>query len=183
MSSELPSEVRTRAEREAIARRLRADGLKFREIAERMGVAISTVDSWLNDPGGTRLKARQATYAGRCVDCGAVTDGHAGPGKASQRCMGCNGRQAAIRERRRWLTHRVQIEAMWADGYTMRQIADEMGMNYEKAMLSKLRARGYDMPYRRTPEQVARINVGAQERMAKARRVWRQMKESDNVAA
>jgi lambda repressor-like predicted transcriptional regulator len=80
--------VRSRAESEAMAAALRAEGLKLREIAERMGVAISTVDSWLNDPGGLRLKARKDSYRGTCDTCGGLTDGSAGF-NAPTRCLGC----------------------------------------------------------------------------------------------
>ena len=168
----------TRAEREALARELRDQGYLFREIAEMMGVSTSTVDSCLNDPGGLRLKARKESYAGECVDCGARTNGNAGPWKASLRCIECNGRVTAERERRRWLAHRVQIEAMWADGYTMREIAMEMRIPYYKTRVSQMRARGYDLPYRRTPEQVERIVTAGDGNLEKARRVWAEMREA-----
>src|SRR5438105_15759202 len=56
----------SRSAREALARELRGRGLRLREIADELGVAISTVDSWLNDPGGERLRARKDSYRGRC---------------------------------------------------------------------------------------------------------------------
>jgi transposase len=166
----------TRAEREAIVRELRNQGLVMREIAEIVGLSTSTVDAYLNDPGGHRLKARKASYAGACVDCGAPTNGNAGPGKACMRCLDCGGRFTAELSRRRWLAHRVQIEAMWADGYTMREIAREMGLKYDKAMTSRMRANGYDLPYRRTPEQVRRIVAASDGNLAKARRVHAEMR-------
>lgn len=82
-------QMSTRAERVREAQRLRADGLLFREIAERMGVALSTVDAWLNDPDGSRLRARQASYAGKCDTCGGPTNGHDGPGRAPTTCLTC----------------------------------------------------------------------------------------------
>jgi transcriptional regulator with XRE-family HTH domain len=80
---------RTRPESEAIAAALRADGLKLREIAERMGVAIPTVDAWINDPGGARLRARKDSYRGVCKDCGRPTDGSNGADQAPTRCLAC----------------------------------------------------------------------------------------------
>jgi predicted transcriptional regulator len=82
--------VSTRAEREAEARRLRSEGLFMREIAERIGVAVSTVDAYLNDPGGVRLRARKDSYRGQCSECGAPTDGSRGPGKAASLCQSCH---------------------------------------------------------------------------------------------
>jgi transposase-like protein len=79
----------SRAERVATARRLRAQGLIKREIAARMGVARSTVDSWLNDPDGSRLRARKASYSVPCVDCGAPTDGSGGRKVTRTRCSTC----------------------------------------------------------------------------------------------
>lgn len=80
----------TRSEREAEARRLRAEGLLTREIAERMGVAVSTADAYLNDPGGAKLRARKDGYRGRCVECGTRTDGSRGAALAPSLCMACH---------------------------------------------------------------------------------------------
>lgn len=79
----------SRSAREALARELRARGLRLREIAAELGVAISTVDSWLNDPGGERLRARKDTYRGRCGRCGAATDGSSGRAHAPRLCSRC----------------------------------------------------------------------------------------------
>lgn len=86
----------TRAEKVARAQALRAEGLTFREIGERMGAAIQTVDSWLNDPDGSRLAARKASYRGTCVDCGAPTNGNDGRAKAAARCVPCAARAQTI---------------------------------------------------------------------------------------
>lgn len=67
-----------RAERVAEAQRLRAEGLKFREIAERMGLPISTVDSYINDPDRAKQQARFARYGGTCPQCGGPRKGHHG---------------------------------------------------------------------------------------------------------
>jgi transposase len=78
-----------RAARVAEAARLRGEGLREREIAERMGVARTTVDAWLHDPDGSRLKARKDAYGGTCKQCGGKTDGSRGPGRASDLCQAC----------------------------------------------------------------------------------------------
>ena len=86
MSRALPA---TRAEREAMAAELRAKGLKFREIAEEMGVATQTAHHWISDPGGHRLRARKDSYRGCCSECGRPTDGSSGPGRAPTVCINC----------------------------------------------------------------------------------------------
>lgn len=95
----------TRAEKVARAQQLRGGGLLVREIAERMGVAKSTVDSWLNDPDGSRLKARKQSYAGECVECGAPTNGSDGHAKAPKRCSECSHRYQ--HEQARWTPETV----------------------------------------------------------------------------
>lgn len=93
----------SRSAREALARDLRSRGLRMREIADQLGVAISTVDSWLNDPGGERLRARKESYRGRCRRCGAPTDGSSGRSGAPQLCVACFRAQPHSLERARQL--------------------------------------------------------------------------------
>jgi HNH endonuclease len=89
----------SRPAREALARELRGRGLRLREIADELGVAISTVDSWLNDPGGERLRARKDSYRGRCERCGAATDGSGGRAHAPRLCSRCFREQPHSLER------------------------------------------------------------------------------------
>ena len=58
----------SRVESCARAEVLRREGLKYREIAERMGVATSTVGEYFRDPDGSKLKARQRSYGGECME-------------------------------------------------------------------------------------------------------------------
>lgn len=71
--------------------------------------------------------------------------------------------------------YRRMIEEMWAEGMTSRQIATALGwtMPHPGPHISTLRARGYNLPHRRTPEQVARIVAGNDARLAKARAAYR----------
>jgi hypothetical protein len=80
----------------------------MREIGEIMGVAVATVDAWLNDPGGRRLQARRDSYRGECDTCGAPTDGSNGSAKAPARCADCI----------RWSSGAI-VEAIqgWADDH------------------------------------------------------------------
>lgn len=79
----------TRAQKAAKANELRAQGLTYVQIAERMGVKFGTVSNWLYDPDGSKQQARKDRYAGICIGCGGVTDGSYGPAHASDLCQQC----------------------------------------------------------------------------------------------
>lgn len=86
----------TRQEKAAAARRLiREEGLTQKEAAKRLGVARSTLNSWLVDPDGSRLRAREDSYRGTCVDCGGPTYGGDGPTNVPERCHKCHPAHAA----------------------------------------------------------------------------------------
>ena len=159
----------TRAEREAVARELRGQGLYVREVAERMGVAVSTADAYLNDPGGKRLRARKGGYRGKCIDCGAPTDGSNGPALAPLRCDACNRPLLIEAARARAAAHRAEVEALWAAGKTIREICEAFGFKYNKSIVGNWRARGYNLPHRRSPEQVARLTLSGRRNLAVAR--------------
>lgn len=106
----------TRAEKVERATALRREGLKLREIAERMGAPISTVDSWVNDPDLTKHMARRRKYGGTCLDCGVPTDGSRGAEAASKRCDECAKRHR--HDTRTW-TPQTVVDAIraWASKY------------------------------------------------------------------
>jgi hypothetical protein len=72
-------------------------GLGSEEIADRLGLARSTVNKYRRDPDGERERARRERYRGRCRGCGRPTRGSDGPGRAPEWCPEC----APLR-RRRW---------------------------------------------------------------------------------
>lgn len=99
-------------ERLALARRaatLRAEGLVYREIAERLGVSRSYTSELIQDPDGSRARARKDGYRGECIDCGAPTSGSDGRGKAPSRCDSCS--HAKQKKERVW-TREAVIEAV-----------------------------------------------------------------------
>lgn len=80
-------------ERVAEAIAMREQGMLLREIAAHFGVAIPTIDAWLHDPDGARMKARKDSYAVPCIDCGEPTSGSEGR-RDEPRCQGCANRVA-----------------------------------------------------------------------------------------
>ncbi len=72
----------------AEARRLAdEEGLNLREIRERLGVSRSYAHELLNDPDGSKARARKESYRGRCEVCGKQTTGGDGPTKAPRLCL------------------------------------------------------------------------------------------------
>ena len=155
----------TRAENVALAQELRAQGLRHREIAERFDVSITTAHSWLSDPDLAKQRARKASYSTPCPECGKLASGSEGrrPGHLCRDCGLAAGGQRIGEIRRAAAEPRYRlIERRWQDGQTLKQIADELGTTVRAiaAVLHRLRQRdGYSLPYRRTPEQVARIKA------------------------
>jgi len=100
------------------------------------------------------------------VECGARTCYGAERGRVPEpRCVPCDyARRAAIAADRREF-----IEWLWARGCTVREICAELGIIYHKSYLAQWRARGVNLPYRRTPDQVARLIAGNRGQFARAR--------------
>lgn len=88
-------------ERVELAREMRAEGKTYREIGELLGCALTTVNNWICDPDGERLRVRRQQHAiraaGECVDCGASIDGtHPGRGNPERRCQPCAHVEARV---------------------------------------------------------------------------------------
>lgn len=81
--------METRADRVVVARRLRKQGLFYREIASQMGLSRSYVHALINDPDRSVELRRRERYQRPCVDCGKWTDGSNGLTGAPLRCAGC----------------------------------------------------------------------------------------------
>lgn len=72
-----------------LARALRGKGKTHSEIASILRIRPGTVSSYFDDPTLDKLRARKASYAGSCVDCGRPTDGNLGPRRSPLRCADC----------------------------------------------------------------------------------------------
>lgn len=104
-----------REQRVAEIRRLRDDeGLLLREIAERLGIAISTVQDYYTDPDGSKARARKAKNHGVCIDCGAETRNSGSAKYVPERCRACFD----ARPKKYWTRERI-IEAIceWVAEY------------------------------------------------------------------
>lgn len=85
---------KTRAEWYAIVKPLRDDGLTGLEIARRTGLASTWVYELLNDPDGSRAKARKDRNRKPCPECGKPT---APETPKTDLCRGCYDKKRAAR--------------------------------------------------------------------------------------
>jgi transposase len=148
-------------ERVAEAQRLRSEGVILKEIAARIGVALSTVHMWLTDPDGEQLRARKESYRGVCVECGAPTSGGKGRGeKAPQRCGECSSRINAhllgLRRIAEAEPRRREIAEMYRAGVPLKDIAAHFGIAVGNLgdKLNTMRAQGWDLPRRYSTDRV-----------------------------
>jgi hypothetical protein len=118
------------------ATRLRAQGLTYREIGERLGVALQTAHEWVTDPDLSRHRARRARYGGTCEKCGNPTDGSRGPAAAPSRlCKSCADEPWWTEERviaaiRRWheLTGQAPSATDWYPSHPRHKPSAALGL-------------------------------------------------------
>lgn len=123
-----------REEKIAEARRLRAEGMTYREIADRLGVVNSTVCKWLADPEKRREqirrdnrrrrhKKRQWMTAEPCPECG---------GQKTRRAAGSDSLCVWCERKRRQYAFRQrfdQVCALRREGLTNLEIASQLGVS------------------------------------------------------
>ena len=87
------------------------EGLGIREIAERLGIGVSTVGAYLRDPTGQKTVQRKAKRSSPCVDCGRPCNTDGSVWRTAKRCADC-AKKASIY----WTRNRI-IAAIqrWAD--------------------------------------------------------------------
>ncbi len=135
----------------AEAKRLRAEGLMLKEIAERLGRPRSTVHAAVTDINARRRAYKRAWdrehYRGTCERCGGLTAHR----HRVRLCWPCD------LERRAESVHprATRIVAWWAEGRTLAEIGERLGWsrNHLGNEMHALRAKGYDLPYRRVPRK------------------------------
>lgn len=160
------------------ARKLREEDPKrwtYDALGKRFGVTGTCIQKWLK-PEWAREKARkdnakrsaakrqwERENRAKCPDCGQpMGAGSRCPSARPERCTVCDN---ARRVERVGLRGR-EIEAWWAEGLTMSEIAEKLGwtVNHLCSEFVRLRKKGFHLPYRYTegrragskfPEQVA----------------------------
>lgn len=149
-----------RGEWHAAARALKAanSDMTYSEIGRRLGVTNSAVLKVLNPArasaynkrgnAGQERQARKNAWESvhrykPCPSCG--SDMY----RASDQCEGCLKATETVR--------RTLCEGMWADGWTCGEIAKILGV--DARTLTSRRKHGWDLPHRRTPEQIERMRA------------------------
>lgn len=137
------------------------DGLKWREIGERLGISLTYAQDIYTDPSGEARAARHrrfaASHRANCDECGVLRPPGSVQGKFCAACL------AARRERRAFARAGI-IADLWEEGRTMQEIADLLGWtkNHCGVEIARIRQRWPELlPHRRTPEQVERIREGS----------------------
>jgi hypothetical protein len=87
-------------------------------------------------------RCRKRQYRKPCASCGNLCGG----ADKSTYCADCGSRIAGEMAADRARIYRETIEAMWAEGMTMREINDAVG--HTKINFSTARARGWNLPHR-----------------------------------
>ena len=98
-----PGQLLERPNRREQAERIEAlvdRGLDSDAIAERLGLARSTVNKYRCDPDGERERARRERYRGRCRGCGRPTRGQRRAGARARMVPGVRAASAQTLERR-----------------------------------------------------------------------------------
>jgi transposase len=140
--------VKTRAEKVAEAQRLRQQGLKMREIAERIGVTPSCIWKWLNPERTREFHASPKERARRrrweedsrelCPECGSeMAIGSRLPSRRSERCASCRSDAARART--------VRFIRLREDGLNNREIAEREGVSTAAVAQSLCRADRYGL--------------------------------------
>lgn len=146
---------------EALRLRAKNPDMSQNEIARRCGVTQPAVSKFFNpdaareynrhdfsSPEGRarrRRWARSANGRGACVECGGQKG--IGSGAKHDRCDGCH--KAA--QRRVVLERALEIERLWKDGRSLKEIAAhfDWSVNHVGVEIVRIRQNGWaDLPYR-----------------------------------
>lgn len=110
------TDLTLREQRAVTAQALRSEGLKYREIAERMGLSTTYVHDLVIDPTGEKVRARKASYGGTCEACGAATNGSDGRANAPTLCKACTAQRQ--HDERYWTAKRI---IAWIQAYVAKE--------------------------------------------------------------
>jgi transposase len=138
---------------------LYADGFGCARIAKELGVSKSTIQRWVIPGEKERDRARALKWK----------DDNRARNRERDRKFRLRTEMPYDRFLRKFRhqRRRALVERLWAEGLTAREIGEELGQ--KPVNTSVLRTLGYDLPHRRTPEQIARITADSGAHLAKAR--------------
>lgn len=94
---------RSRVETYAEVKRLSDEGRTNKYICITLGLSASSLRNIINDPEGSKQKARRERYRGTCQECGRKTDGSSGY-NAPKLCVHCSGEKHKIWTREKIVT-------------------------------------------------------------------------------
>jgi hypothetical protein len=129
--------------------------------------------------GGRRWcseRCRKMTlYSQPCPRCGAPMNGSDGLGPdAPVLCKYCNGDRLADENRAKAAAFLAEVEALWATGATIREMARELGWKRDSlgAYITRARREGAALPYRNrmTPASLSAIRRASRKRAAELHR-------------
>lgn len=137
----------TRLERHEQIKALRAEGLTFKEIAARLGIAYSTVWATYNDPTGDKDRIRKAKRSRPCVGCGKrVTNSGSEP---PMRCRKCEHKRVGTLEHRREMAVVNTGRTRWTDEQlldALRSVAVDGGVTVNAYKAAYARAKRGSLP-------------------------------------
>lgn len=144
----------TRIEKAAEVARLRAEGWTGTRIAKHMGLSTSYTYALIHDPDGSKdSKRKREKYGGACEECGTRTSyAKNAPARfcPEHAHLHPNVQAHAAAQREATARRTRTIERLWAEGYTLKQIAAVFGwsMGHVAVEFHRARANGADLPYR-----------------------------------
>jgi hypothetical protein len=147
------SEMTAREEKAATVRALREEGLPWREIGERLGIALSYAHGLYTDPTGERDRERKRRYERPCVDCGKTINPN-GIAEDVVRCRDCwiaHG-QAQTRQ---WVIDSV---AEWVRLFGAPPAATDWNLAHARAIGAKWKVSRAESTGRRWPPPQTVIN-------------------------
>lgn len=135
----------TAQERRVEAQRLRAEGLLLREVADRLGVGVSTAHTYVSDPDRAKDKARKRFYAAPCERCGGPTDGSNGRAQPVRVCRACRERDGMPMDERRAISRAVRGDSLpRSRTITLREFAAGVRETADRLGVGSLSSLAYD---------------------------------------
>lgn len=120
----------SRAEKVVIVNRLLAQGLTRREVCEELGISYPYISDILNDPDGSKGRARKDSYRDPCPNCGTPMDGSSGKSGRHKPKLCSKCARVKIMASKKWTRERI-IAAIqeWEKEHGRPPLATEWAVN------------------------------------------------------